>query len=104
MEASRTVSTTTTTQISNQNKKELLCIHGPGHLRSTPGCRMAHSIAQWEPKYCRFSIQNCRSGMNCIFWHQKSESLEEFLKRSIVNEKSFFFKNKRLYQKNYPIR
>jgi hypothetical protein len=41
--------------------------------------------------------------VNCIFWHDKTERLEDFLRRAINNENSFFYKNRDMYAKNYKI-
>jgi len=81
-------------------KPELLCIHGPSHI-SNKSCNMAHKWSQWEPKTCRFT--KCRSGAGCIFWHKQSETLQQYFQRSLQNQGSFFFKNKEVYLKNYPI-
>jgi hypothetical protein len=81
-------------------KPELLCIHGPSHI-SNKSCNMAHKWSQWEPKTCRFT--KCRSGAGCIFWHKQSETLQQYFQRSLQNQGSFFFKNKDVYLKNYPI-
>lgn len=78
-------------------KPELLCIYGPHH-----DCKMAHNFQAWKPKTCRF--HQCRNGNRCIFWHQQSETLLQFLTRSLQNENSYFYRNRDSYRRHYLTR
>lgn len=86
---------------STRDKHELLCIYGPKH-GSKHDCKMAHNLKIWKPKTCRFN--KCRNGNKCIFWHNNSESLVQFLTRSIQNENSYFYRNREYYRKHYLTR